>query len=385
MKKTAIIGAFWILAGPVVGQVLTAEQAVQSALQNHPQAQAAALDVEAKRVRERAARGLSNPELNAESPTGSFYTIGVLQSFEFPTVYTNRKKMAQAETQLAAADTRLTENELRYAVRMQYLELQAADFQVELAQRRDSIFQKIGEAATRQFAAGEIDFLQKTLAENEAGAARQNFLAARKIAENLRAQLIIWTGLADFEAVEPLRANLNAMQETAENPAVLYEKQAVALARQQIALTKSQALPGFSIGYLNQGARQTPMDYRFRASVEVPLWFGQSRAARQSAEIAALAAESRVAAAAQTVAVEISETQTEAANARALVEYFETEGLPRSRSLIETAIRLRAAGQVDYTTFLRTLDTAFSIENNYAAQIKALNAAQIKLQFLAGN
>ena len=385
MKKTAMLWAFWMLAGQVFRQVLTAEQAVQSALKNHPQAQAAALDTEAKRVGERAARGLPNLELNTESPTGTFYTIGVLQSFEFPTVYKNRKEVAQAETRLAAAGAQLTENELRYAVRIQYLELQAADFQVEMAQRRDSIFQKIGEAADRQFAAGEIDFLQKTLVENEAGAARQQLLATQKIAENLRGQLKIWTGMTDFEKVEPLHANLAALQERTENPAVLYEKQAAALARQQIALTKSQALPGFSIGYLNQGARQTPMDYRFRASMEVPLWFGQSRAARQSAEVAALAAESRVAAAAQTVVLEISETQTEVENARTQVAYFETEGLPRSRALIEAAMRMREAGQVDYPAFLRTMDTAFSIENDYATQVKVLNAAQIKLQLLAGN
>jgi outer membrane protein TolC len=385
MKKTAIFWAFWMLAGQAFGQVLSAGQAVQAALQHHPQARAAVLDAESKRIGERAAHALPNPELNAESPTGAFYTVGVLQSFEFPTVYKNRKKMAQAETQLAAAGVQLTENELRYAVRMQYLELQAADFQMELARRRDTVFQKIGEAAARQFAAGEIDFLQKTLAENEASAARQHFLATQNIAENLRMQLEIWTGITNVGKVEPLRADLLDVQVADENPAVLYEKQAAALARQQIDLTRSQMLPGFSFGYLNQGARQSPVDYRFRASVEVPIWFGQSRAARQSAEVAALAAESRATAAAQNVALELSATLTEAANARTQVGYFESEGLPRSRSLADTAMRMHAAGQIDYPTFLRTLDIAFSIENDYVAQLKTLHAAQIKLQFLAGN
>lgn len=113
--------------------------------------------------------------------------------------------------------------------------------------------------------------------------------------------------------------------------------------------------------------------------------FGQSRAARQSVESAALAAESRAAAAAQNVAAETAGAQTESVNARTQVEYFEKEGLPRSRSSIETATRLRTAGQVDYPIFLRTLDTAFSIENEYAAQLETLKAAQIRLRFLAGN
>lgn len=385
MKKIAIIGAFGLLTVQIFSQT-TREQAVAAALQNHPTARAAALETQAKRTAERAARSLENPEINTESPTGEFYTVGVLQSFDFPTVYKNRKKVAQAETRLAAAGQKLTENELRLAVRTQFLELQEAVAQLDLARRRDSIFQKIGEATARQFAAGEIDFLQKTLAENEAGAARQHFRAAQNAAENLRAQLKIWTGISDFEKIEPLRANAEAVAANfSENPNLVFEKQSAAVAAQQIELTRSQNLPNFSLGYLNQGARQTPTDLRFRATVGVPIWFGQNRAARESAETAALAAENRAAAAAQNLEIETAAAQNDAATARAQIEYFEKEGLLRSRSLIETATRLRAAGQVDYTTFLRTLDTAFSVENEYVAQVRLLNLAQIRLLFLAGN
>jgi outer membrane protein, heavy metal efflux system len=52
--------------------------------------------------------------------------------------------------------------------------------------------------------------------------------------------------------------------------------------------------------------------------------------------------------------------------------------------LIDTASRLRAAGQIDYISFLRTLDMAFEIENEYAAEVFKLNAAQIKMMYLAG-
>lgn len=384
MKKIAFIGAFCSMASLIFGQT-TREQAVQSALQNHPTARAAALETQAKRTAERATRNLENPEINAESPTGEFYTVGVLQSFDFPTVYKSRKKVAQAETQLAAAGQKLTENELRFAVRNQFLELQEAVVQLDLARRRDSIFQKIGEAAARQFAAGEIDFLQKTLAENEAGAARQAFLTAQKTAENLRAQLRIWTGFSDFEKIEPLRAApADAATDFSENPNLVFEKQSAAVAARQVELAKSENLPNFSIGYLNQGLKNTPTELRFRAAVGVPIWFGQNRAARQTAETAALAAENRAAAAAQNLEIETVAAKNEWATALAQIQYFEREGLPRSRSLIETATRLRTAGQIDYPTFLRTLDTAFFIENEYFTQLRLLNLAQIRLLFLAG-
>lgn len=384
-KCAGIFLVFALAVGQIFGQILTADQAVQSALQNHPKIRAAALESDAKRIAEKSARALPNPEINAESPTGEFYTVGVLQNFDFPTVYRNRRKVAKAETALAVVGQKMSENELRLAVRNLFLETQVADFQLNLERRRDSIFQKIADAAARQFAAGEIDFLQKTLAENEAGAARQQFLAAQKTAENLHEQLRIWTGISDLSQIEKLKPDLATAADFSQNPNLLFEKQSAVVAAQQIALARSQNLPNFSLGYLNQGARQTPTELRFRASVGVPIWFGQNRAARQSAEVAALAAESRSAAAAQNLEVETVGAQNDAATARSQIEYFEKEALLRSRLLIETAVRLRAAGQIDYSTFLRTLDSAFSIENEYVVQLELLNSAQIRLLFLAGH
>jgi outer membrane protein, heavy metal efflux system len=384
MKKIAILCVCGLWAATANAQMLTREQAVQAALQNHPQMRAAAQNTEAKRLGERAARALPNPEVNAESPTGEFYAIGVLQSFDFPTVYKNRKKVAQAETDLARAGQKLTENELRYAVRLQFLEWQAAEMEAGIARRRDSIFQQINQSATRQFAAGEIDFLQKTLVENEAGTARQYLLAAQRTAENQGVQLRLWTGLTQLDKPEPLPSAALPLSGDTENPGVLYEKQAAKVAQQQVTLARSQTLPNFSLGYLNHGLRTTPIDYRFRATVGVPLWLGQQRSLRQSAEAAARAAESRVAASAQNIAIENTALRTEWENARTQIEYFEAEGLPRSRSLIETAVRLRSAGQLDYPALLRTINTALDIETEYTQQIKTLNAAQIRMQFLAG-
>ena len=149
--------------------VFSPQAAVEAAMKNHPLRKAADLDVNAKKYREKSALNLPNPELNAESPTGEFYTIGASQSFDFPTVYKRQKQVAQAETDWAKAAQILTENDMRYTVRALYLDAQVTDFQLIYWEKRDSLYQQINAAAARQFAAGEIDFLQKTLAENEAG------------------------------------------------------------------------------------------------------------------------------------------------------------------------------------------------------------------------
>ncbi len=376
-----------IITYPLYGQtLLTPDDAIRAALQNHPSVQAAALTVRSVQQSERAALNLPNPEINAESPTGEFYAIGVMQSFEFPTVYVRQKQVAKATTELARAGQRISENDLRYTVRSLYLGAQVAAYQSDWWRQRDSLYQQLAAAAARQFEGGEIDFLQKTRVENEAGKVRQEYRAAQQAATISRQQLALYIGTPGTNDLLPLRPDeLAGMQPLPQaNPMVAYGNQAVQVAERQADLAKSRALPNFSLGYLNQGARTTPFDYRFRASVGIPIWAGQYRAGKAAAQSAAQAAQSRAAAQAQTVALQLQQTQANAASALARVQYSQTEALPRSRTLLSTALRLREAGQIDYTVFLRTLDEAYDIQRDYAEQIAALNRAFIEMRYLSG-
>ncbi len=388
MKKIINIFGSLFFTLPICAQT-TLEVAVQAALQNHPLARVGAYEVEAKKYGEKAAFNLPNPEVNTESPTGEFYAIGISQSFEFPTVYVRQKQVAKAETALAVAGQRVGENDLRYMVRTLYLETQVAEYQSNQWATRDSLYQSISNTAIRQFAGGEIDFLQKTMAENEAGKVYQERLAAAQKASVLRQQLATFTGLIEIGVLLPLDADtfgvISVLLGGHQNPSVAYEQQAAALAERQIGLAKSQGLPNFSLGYLNQGARSTPIDYRFKASVGIPLWVGQYRAAINTAKVESQAALARAEVKGQAVTLESQRAQSEAANAWAKIQYYQQEALPRSRALIAAATRMREAGQIDYITFLRTLDEAFSIQVEYANQIKTLNESQLRLKYLAGN
>ncbi len=366
----------------------TPEAAVQAALQHHPLTRVAALEVQAKKYGEKAAINLPNPELNVESPTGTFYAVGVLQSFEFPTVYSRQKQVAKAATALAIAGQRVSENDLRYSVRSLYLEAQVAEFQAVQWQQRDSLYRAIVAAAARQFSAGEIDYLQKILAENEAGRVQQEWLATQQNVVSARQQLTAFTGLQDLGELLPLTPDIASLQlstKAENNPSVAYDQQAVQVAEKQVALAKSRALPNFSLGYLNQGERATPIDYRFRASMGIPIWAGQYRAGANAARADAAVAVARAEAQRQSISMEYQRAQAAAAAALVKVQYHQNEALPRSRSIIETATRLRTAGEVDYVTFLRTIDEAFSIQQAYTEQVAALNQAWLQMLYLSGN
>lgn len=384
MRKSSITVGFFLLALPAFSQT-TPEAAVAAVLQHHPSMQAASFEVQAKKYGEKAALNLPNPEINAESPTGEFYALGVLQSFEFPTVYARQRQVAMAETALARASQRMDENDLRFAVRALYLDVQAAEYLARQWAERDSLYRQIAAAADRQFAAGEIDFLQKTSTENEAGQVHQERLAAWQHVATLRQQLALYTGLTDLGDLLPLQPDTLGMQPVPpDNPTVAYSRQAVQVAEQKTRLAKSKALPNFSLGYLNQGARDTPLDYRFRASIGIPLWAGQYSAGANAAKAETQAAIARAEAQTQAVALERQRAESDFATALANVQYHEQEALPRSRALIAAAIRMREAGQVDYILFLRALDEAFGVQRKYTDSVQALQLARLRLQYLAG-
>ncbi len=369
---------------------LTPEAAIQATLQNHPLAKAATASAKAKTFNEKAALNLPNPEINAESPTGEFYAVGLLQSFEFPTVYARQKSVAKAETELARTNILVNANDLRHATRALYLEAQIAETNAAQARQRDSVFQQIRAAAQRQFAAGDIDFLQKTWAENEAGKTQQAHLAAQNTAKMARMQLATFTRLDEVASVLPLTADtlawaLASLQNNRSgSPTIAFEQQAVKVADEQVRLARSKALPDFSVGYLNQGARETPLDYRFRATVGIPLWAGQYKAATKSAQTEAEAARERANAQQQAIAMELARTETDMDNARTQIRYYRNEALPRSQALRAAATRMREAGQIDYPAYLRTLDEVFATQQAFTEQLAQYEAARIAALHLIG-
>ena len=157
------------------------------------------------------------------------------------------------------------------------------------------------------------------------------------------------------------------------------------MAERQTALAKSKGLPTFTIGYLNQGPRNTPVPYRLRGGIGVPLWYGQYNNGQKSAENEVKAAQNRLEAAVRTVALERAQLESEMAIALAQIRYYEKEALPGSTVVATTALRMREAGQMDYAAYLRVLDEVYQVKKAYAEQVYAYNMGLIKLRYLAGN
>ena len=132
--KQLIAFAVWMTICPFVyGQVivLSEQQVVDSAVRNSPMVSAAQYQVLQQQQLKKTAFNLPNPEFVAESPTGDFYTVGALQTFDFPSVYFKQSQVYRQQEQVAVAGQQVTQNEVKYQAKLLYLQLQFLSAEAE--------------------------------------------------------------------------------------------------------------------------------------------------------------------------------------------------------------------------------------------------------------
>lgn len=373
--------------------LLTEQEAVDLALKNSPFLHAADLHVKQQRQLEGTSFNLANPDIIMESPTGEFMTIGVLQSFEFPTVYKKQGQLAKQQTVLAEKGKNIAEAEVKLRVKTAYLQLQFANQILQQLKKQDSIYSQIANAASRQFTAGQIDFVVKTYAATQYSEVHNRYVQAQTDVAVASQQLYLYTGIADSITPTPfvkgstslITADLQADSTAIVNtPFIQYQSQAQTVAIKSLQLEKTKALPGFTLGYMNQGLRNTIIPLRFSVGVNVPIWFWQYKASISAAQTNVEITHQNSLAQQQTLTANLQQVKGDALKHQTSLAYYESTTLKQADDLITSSARMFEAGQTDYITYLRTLSDAFNIQVKYLETIRAFNQSTISLNYLIG-
>src|SRR5690606_11973821 len=124
-KKMTLVILFLLstslCAAQLPAQPIGLDSAIQVAFQHNGRVEGARLTEQASEARQHSAVDLAKTQFNVDyGNVNSAYTdthMGISQSFSFPTVYSNQRRTLKAQFLVAQAQTRLTEQELRTAVR----------------------------------------------------------------------------------------------------------------------------------------------------------------------------------------------------------------------------------------------------------------------------
>ena len=382
-----------IISLPAVAQiVLTESEAVSKALTNNKNIQAASLQVKQQQQLLKSAINLPNPDFFLESPTGKFYTGSITQSFEFPTVYSNQYRLQKQQIAVSQKEKQLTEAELKYRVKLLYLEVQYADSLTRQLYIKDTLYEKIMLSAIRQFNAGQIDYLQQTFAETQYGEVHNQYQQSITRASSLKSQLQWFTGIKDSISVEPLVISFTAPQfsftpdSTAlfANPAVQLLQQQENVAKQNIVLQKSKALPGLAFGYFNQGERDTKWSNRFRFGITMPLWFNQYKGNINAAKTEQQVIQSKQQGLQQELSAQVINANSEMQTNWQSVQYYQQTGLRKAQEVITTSQRFFVSGEIDYISLLRNSNDAYTVYQKYLEAVRNYNLSVINHKYLMG-
>lgn len=391
----ALVLAIWAL--PVKAQTTLSEQeAIELAIKQSHLLNAADLEILRQNQLAGASFNLPNPEVMIESPTGDFFTIGVMQSFEFPSVYKTQAQLVKQHGVLAEKERGINEWELMFQIKMLYLDVQTANTLLGHLEKQDSIYLTIATAAARQFDAGQIDFVAKTYAATAYSEVHNQFVQQKADANIAMQQLQMYTGITDSIVVMPLpdTANLpqlpNVMMASdsttlLQTPLLQYYTFTQQIAATEVRLQQKKALPGFSIGYMNQGIKSTPFQLRFRAGITIPVWFWQYRSTINAAKTNEEIARQKTMAQQQQLAAKLNRVKEEALKFKKALLYYQTTTLRQADELVTASGRMFAAGQIDLVTHLRTISDVGKIKFNYIDTFKKYMQALVSMQYLNGN
>lgn len=395
--KDMIRSGVWLLLSSALAAnaqtMLSEDEAVRLALGRSPLLSASILEVERQRQLQGTSFNLANPDITLESPTGDFMTVGVLQSFEFPTVYVRQGQLAKQQTVLAEKGQVMAEADVKRRVRMAYLSLQYAQALLRQLRQQDSVYQSIALAAERLFAAGQIDKVAQTYAATQYGTVHQRWIRAQTEMALAQLQLQRYTGQAKGIVTTPLDKSsatvVNAALSIdstllAATPLINYMRQQEMVAQKTLQVERNRALPGFSFGYMNQGLASTAVPLRLRGGINIPLWFWQYSASIKAAKTQVEQTAQHNLAQQQELEAQMQQAKGELLNAQLSLDYYETSGLQQADELIGASARMFAVGETDHLTYLRTLADAYIMRMDHLETLRSFNSASITLTYLNG-
>lgn len=365
-------------------QSLSQQEAVASALANHPSMQIADMEVQMQMAMERSAFNPEQPELAFEFPNDVGLVFDVRQTLDFPTVYSARRNWLKAQTFEQEQFAGITRHELIKDVRLAYLNTQVSLARAEVLAVQDSLWASMDSISQRLFTGGHINKADALYSSKQAGLLHQLYRDALAREQNARYALQAYTGL-NVQSVDPLQRLTFSITDSSSpyyfEPYVEAKKNT---ASRELNVHNAERLPDLIVGFLRVPEVETEYRNRFNAGLTIPIWRGQYRAEVDRIRIAIDKAQAEA---------ELWKRNNDVLKQQLIrtwmqtsesLDWYENEGLPQSGELVSAYQRLYGGGEVDYALTLRNIADAVDIHLSYLEMLQQHNEAVIELQYLFG-
>lgn len=383
------------------------KQAVQIALDNNLAVHSSAYSLDAQKVLRGAAWDL--PKTSIEAQNGQFNSFKkdnsftVSQTFDFPTVYINQRKLSNANIKSSEWQLKATQLEIATQVKQIYWQLTYLYSKRKLLIYQDSLYNGFVRAAELRAKSGETNRLEMI-------SARSQNLEVKNLLQQVTSDLEIFRQklqtLLNYESsVSPADTVLTRIAFTPltdslavkMNPSNSYMRQQVEVARLEQKVERSRLMPDLTVGYFSQTLQGSqdingvPLTFgpgdRFtgaQAGIAVPLWFGPGVSKSKAAAIKHQVAKTDAEYFTKTLTGNYKTLLGEYAKYDNSVGYYEKQAIPEANLIIGQATRSYKAGAMEYLDYILSLNHALSIKQSYLDALNNYNQTIISIEFITG-
>lgn len=392
-RKSATLLILLGLSGSAFSQSITLEEAVKMATENNLSAKSQ--NLLAEYYKKRTATGANIPQAVVTGEFGQVNSgtsdnkFGISQSFSFPTVYSNQKKLLNEEWNSAVISVNLNKLDIRKTVSELFYQILVLREREKILNRTDEMYKGFLEKASLRMESGESNLLEKTAAEVQ----RENIaIQLKALANEIElAKIQLQLMLNADTRYEPSASDIVVMDglfdadvDVAQHPVLLLSAQEIEKAKASVRLEKSKLLPNLSFGYFNQSFRDLNSNRfnSFQVGVGIPIFFKAQKSQIKAEEQRILFTENELA---------LRKAEWESGYEAALQQYrtqldivgtYKQKQLPAAEQIFKTAEEQFANGEINYLDWVMLNNQAIQIQRDYYDAVMQLNFQIINLQYL---
>lgn len=399
---SVLIASLFILSLNSNGQVpINLQSAVDTALKNNLTVKNEKLKAEYRKKTVKTSATIPQASVFGEyGQINSYYSdnrFGISQSFNFPTVYLNQKKLLNEEWNTSLLNVALKEAETKKIVfDVFYMFLYLAEKE-RLLLKNDSMYTAFLEKASIRFSKGESNILEKTTAESQRGAIAIQLKQVQQDLEIVKLQfaLILNTTTHFVPAEDKLKLTLQVSAENTnfdQHPVIKIIEQQKKISRFSSTLERAKLLPDFSIGYYNMTMRGTGSDNKsytsstrfqsMQVGLGIPLFFGAQKAKVNASRINQIIWDNQYQLEKNQLENQYQSLLSKHQSNLATIDYFESVALKNAQIIFETSNKQLANGDINYLDWVMLTNQAICIQSDYIDAVRALNETIIQINYL---
>ncbi|MDN3686343.1 CusA/CzcA family heavy metal efflux RND transporter [Cyclobacterium jeungdonense] len=309
--------------------------------------------------------------------------FGFQQYIDFPGVYVARKKVLEKERLLAEDTYDLRTLALKKQV---YKACYQLDYLVKKKRQYagfDSLYQDLFRASEKRYASGMTNRLAMVMAKARSEKIRVNYsqldqqiqIAYRQLQEVVQSSDTLQV------TVPALGLEFSELPSLENHPSydyLVHQKERFSAERKQM---QNKLLPGFYVQYMFQKVDGISGFFGYQAGIQLPLWFGPTRARVQSARLSVYQSENKIDDLSIRWESALNQKKTALEMHIKELDYYTREALPLAKEIVSTAQKSFDNGEIDYLEYIRSLEYATEIEMDHLDLLNKYNQTVLDIHY----